>query len=66
MKYIPLDHIIPVAPNLISNQRQADTILTLRKNQAKEILNTLSIMSTREANECKNCMDASTQALRTY
>ena len=53
-------------PNLISNQRQADTILTLRKNQTKEMLNTLSIMSTHEANECKTCTDASTQALRTY
>ena len=53
-------------PNLISNQRQADTILTLRKNKAKEMLNTLSIMNTHEANECKTCTDTSTQALRTY
>ena len=30
------------------------------------MLNTLSIMSTQEANECKTCADASTQALRTY
>ena len=30
------------------------------------MLNTLSIMSTHEANECKNHTDASTQALRTY
>ena len=27
---------------------------------------TLSVMSTQEASECKTCMDASTQALRTY
>ena len=40
--------------------------MTLRKNQAKEMLNTLSIMSTHEANECKTRMDASTQAFRTY
>ena len=49
----PLDHSVPAPPNLISNQRQADTILTLRKNQAKEMLNTLSIMSTHEANKCR-------------
>ena len=29
-------------PNLMSNQKQADTIVALRKNQAKEMLNTLS------------------------
>ena len=52
-------------PNLISNPRQAETILTLRKNQAKEMLNTLSIMSTQEADECKTHADASTQALIT-
>ena len=30
------------------------------------MLNTLSVMSTQEANECKTHVDASTQALRTY
>ena len=30
------------------------------------MLNTLSIMSTHEANECKTCADASAQAFRTY
>ena len=53
-------------PNLISNPRQTETILTLRKIQAKDMLNTLSVMSTQEANECKTHADASTQALRTY
>ena len=40
--------------------------MTLRKNQAKEMLNTLLVMSTWEATECKTHTDASTQALRTY
>ena len=53
-------------PNLMSNQRQIDTIMALRKNQAKEMLMTLSRMSNHEADECKNCADVSTQALRTY
>ena len=53
-------------PNLMTNQRQADTIVALRKNQAKEMLNTLSRMSNYEADECKNQADSSTQALRTY
>ena len=66
MKYTPLDNSIPAPPNLTSNPRQAETILTLRKNQAKEMFNTLSIKSSQEANECKTHMDASTQALRTY
>ena len=53
-------------PNLISKPQQAETILNLRKNQAKEMLSTLSAMSTQEATECKTHVDASTQALRTY
>ena len=53
-------------PNLMTNQRQADTIVALRKSQAKEMLNTLSRMSNYEAEECKHQADASTQALRTY
>ena len=40
--------------------------MNLRKTQAKEVLSTLSAMSTWEATECKTHMDASTQALRTY
>ena len=46
-------------PNLMSNQKQADAIVALRKNQAKEMLNTLSWMSNYEADECKNQADAS-------
>ena len=53
-------------PNLMTNNKQADTIVALRKTQAKEILNTLSTMSNHEADECKGRADASTQALRTY
>ena len=30
------------------------------------MLSTLSHMSTQEADECKNCADASTQAFKTY
>ena len=40
--------------------------MNLRKTQAKEMLSTLSAMSTQEAIECKTHIDASTQALRTY
>ena len=40
--------------------------MNLRKTQAKEMLSTLSTMSTQEATECKTHADASTQALRTY
>ena len=40
--------------------------MNLRKTQAKEMLSTLSAMSTQEATECKTHMDASAQALRTY
>ena len=53
-------------PNLMTNNKQADTIVALRKTQAKEILNTLSTMSNHEADECKGRADALTQALRTY
>ena len=42
------------------------TILTLRKTQAMEMLTTLSTVSTHEANQCKNRADTSTQALRAY
>ena len=40
--------------------------MSLRKNQAKEMLITLSRMSNHEADVHKNHADASTQALRTY
>ena len=37
-------------PNLMLNQCQVKTILTLRRTQAKEMLTTLFTMSTHEAN----------------
>ena len=40
-------------PTLMLNQCQIETILTLRKTQAKEMLTTLSMISTHEPNECK-------------
>ena len=52
--------------NLMCNQRQVETILVMRKNQAKEMLSTLSHMSTQAADECKSHTDASTLALKTY
>ena len=61
-----MDNSVPTPPNLMTNNRQADTIVALRKTQAKEILNTLATMSNQEADECKGRADASTQALRTY
>ena len=62
-----MDDCIPATPQSDGqNQRQADTIVALRKNQAKEMLNTLSRMSNYEADECKHRADASTQVLRTY
>ena len=64
--YPPWTIALQPPPNLMSNQKQADSIVALRKNQAKEMLNTLSQMSNYEADECENQADASTQALRTY
>ena len=50
----------------MTNNKQADTLVALRKTQAKEILNTLSTMSNHEADKCKGRADALTQALGTY
>ena len=62
-----MDNSIPTPPpNLMTNNKQADAIVSLRKTQAKEILNTLATMSNQEADECKGMADALTQALRTY
>ena len=61
-----MDNSVSAPPNLMTNNKQADTIVALRKTQAKEILNTLSTMSNHEADECKGRADALTQALRTY
>ena len=51
---------IPATPILMLNQHQVETNLTLRKSQAKEMLITLSTMSSNEANECNNQANAST------
>ena len=53
-------------PNLMTNPQQIETIMSLRKNQTTDMLKTLSLMSSEEANNCKERADASTQALRAY
>ena len=53
--YPPWTITFQLPPNLISNTWQAETIVNLRKTQAKEMLSTLSAMSTQEATECKMC-----------
>ena len=53
-------------PNLMTNPHHIETIVSLRKNQAKDMLRTLSLMSSEEANNCKERADASNQALRAY
>ena len=53
-------------PNLMTNPHQIETIVSLRKNQAKDMLITLSLMSSEEANNLKDRVDASTHALRAY
>ena len=50
----------------MTNLHQIETIVSLRNNQAKDMLRTLSLMSSEEANNCKERVDASTQALRAY
>ena len=50
----------------MTNPHQIETIVSLRKNQAKDMLRTLSLMSSEEANNCKERADAFTQALRAY
>ena len=50
----------------MTNPQQIETIVSLRKNQTKDMLRTLSLMSSEEANNCKERADASTQALRAY
>ena len=66
MRFIPLGPLHFSPPNLMTNPHQIETIVLLRKNQAKDILRTLSLMSSEEANNCKERADASTQALRAY
>ena len=50
----------------MTNSQQIETIVSLRKSQTKDMLNTLSLMSSEEANNCKERANASTQALRAY
>ena len=64
--YPPWTITFQLPPNLMANLHQIETIVSLRKNQAKDMLRTLSLMSSEEANNCKERADASTQALRAY
>ena len=54
------------SPNLMMSQHQTDTIVYLRRTQAKEELNTLSVMSSAEGTECKHWADPVAQALKVY
>ena len=53
-------------PHLMTNSQQIETIVSLRKTQTKDMLKTLSLMGSEEANNCKERADASTQALKAY
>ena len=53
-------------PNLMANPQQIETIVLLRKNQTKGMLKTLSLMSSEEANNCKERANVLTQPLRAY
>ena len=45
---------------------QIETIVSLQNTQAKDMLKTLSLMSSDEAKNCKERADATTQALKAY
>ena len=53
-------------PNLMTSIHQIETIVQLCKTQAKDMLKTLSLMSSDEAKNCKERADAVTQALKAY
>ena len=53
-------------PNLMSSQCQIETIISLRKTQARDMLNTPSQISTEEANQCKDRADFSTKTMKAY
>ena len=53
-------------PNLMTSIHQIETIVSLRKTQAKDMLKTLNLMSSDEAKNCKERADATTQALKAY
>ena len=50
----------------MTNPHQIETKVFLRKNQAKDMFRTLSLMSSEESNNCDDRVDASTWALRAY
>ena len=67
MRSIQLDNCIPATPqNLMTNPQQIETIVSLRKNQTKDMLKTLRLMSSEEANNWKWKSWCFTQALRAY
>ena len=53
-------------PNLMTNPQQIETTVSLCKTQTKDMLKTLSLMSSDEAKNCKDRADAATQALKAY
>ena len=53
-------------PNLMTNMHQIETVVSLQKTQAKDMLKTLSLMSSEEADNCKERADATTQAIKAY
>ena len=53
-------------PNLMTNMYQIETVVSLCKTQAKDMLKTLSLMSSEEAKNCKERVDAATQAIKAY
>ena len=53
-------------PNLMTSIHQIETIVSLQKTQAKDMLKTLSLMSSDEAKNCKERADSTTQALKAY
>ena len=48
------------------NMHQIETVVSLRKTQANDMLKTLSLMSSEEADNCKEREDAATQAIKAY
>ena len=52
--------------NLPTSQRQTNSIVSFRKNQAITILNAMAFISEAEAKECKSRAEAATWALRAY
>ena len=64
--YPPWAIAFQLPPNLMTNPHQIETIVLIRKNQAKDMLRTLSLMISEEVVNCTESVDASTQALREY